>query len=188
MATGIRRRMTAAACMLAPLLLAGCAGGGGAPAADAAEETAQAGDVERHLAAARIERLKARYFRCLDTKDWACLETLFTPDAQAVYNVEGSGDLGTPDDPVTGPVAIAAFIRRGVEHLVTVHHGHMPEIEITSPTTATGVWAMEDILQTPGGENTLQGWGHYHETYERIDGRWLIRTLRLTRLRVDRAE
>ena len=180
--------MTAAACMLVPLLLAGCVGGGGAPAADAVEETAQASDIERHLAAAEIGRLKARYFRCLDTKDWACLETLFTPDAQAVYNVEGSGDLGTPDNPVTGPVAIAAFIRRGVEHLVTVHHGHMPEIEVTSPSTATGIWAMEDILQTPGGENTLQGWGHYHETYERIDGRWLIRTLRLTRLRVDRAE
>jgi hypothetical protein len=64
----------------------------------------------------------------------------------------------------------------------------MPEIDITSPTTATGIWAMEDILQIPGGENRVQGWGHYHETYERIDGRWRIKTLRLTRLRVDRAE
>ena len=64
----------------------------------------------------------------------------------------------------------------------------MPEIEITSPTTATGIWAMLDILQEPGGENLVHGWGHYHETYERIDGRWYIKTLRLTRLRVDRAE
>ena len=146
------------------------------------------GDVERLLAIEEIGRLKASYFRCLDTNDWACIETLFAPDGTAVYNVEGSGDLGTPDNPVTGPVAIAAFIQRGVEHLTTVHHGHMPEIEITSPTTATGIWAMEDILQIPGGENTLQGWGHYYETYERIDGRWHIKTLRLTRLRVDRAE
>ena len=146
------------------------------------------GDVERLLAIEEIGRLKASYFRCLDTNDWACIETLFAPDGTAVYNVEGSGDLGTLDNPVTGPVAIAAFIQRGVEHLTTVHHGHMPEIEITSPTTATGIWAMEDILQIPGGENTLQGWGHYYETYERIDGRWHIKTLRLTRLRVDRAE
>ena len=146
------------------------------------------GDVERLLAIEEIGRLKASYFRCLDTNDWACIETLFAPDGTAVYNVEGSGDLGTPDNPVTGPVAIAAFIQRGVEHLTTVHHGHMPEIEITSSTTATGIWAMEDILQIPGGENTLHGWGHYYETYERIDGRWYIMTLRLTRLRVDRAE
>ena len=145
-------------------------------------------DVERLLAIEEIGRLKASYFRCLDTNDWACIETLFTPDGQAVYNTEGSGDLGTPDNPVTGPQAIAAFIQRGVEHLTTVHHGHMPEIEITSPTTATGIWAMMDILQIPDGENTLEGWGHYHETYERIDGRWHIKTLRLTRLRVDRTE
>ena len=145
-------------------------------------------DVERLLAIEEIGRLKASYFRCLDTNDWACIETLFAPDGTAVYNVEGSGDLGTPDNPVTGPANIAAFIQNGVEHLTTVHHGHMPEIEITSPTTATGIWAMMDILQIPDGENTLVGWGHYHETYERIDGRWRIKTLRLTRLRVDRAE
>ena len=146
------------------------------------------GDLERLLAIEEIGRLKASYFRCVDTNDWACIETLFAPDASVVYNVEGSGDPGTPDNPLTGPAAITAFIRRGVEHLTTVHHGHMPEIEITSPTTATGIWAMEDTLQIPGGETTLQGWGHYHETYERIDGRWYIKTLRLTRLRVDRAE
>ena len=145
-------------------------------------------DIERLLAIEEIGRLKASYFRCLDTNDWACIETLFAPDGTAVYNVEGSGDLGTPDNPVTGPANIAAFIQNGVEHLTTVHHGHMPEIEITSPTTATGIWAMMDILQIPDGENTLVGWGHYHETYERIDGRWRIKSLRLTRLRVDRAE
>jgi hypothetical protein len=32
-----------------------------------------------------------------------------------------------------------------------------------------------------------QGWGHYEEEYQRCaDGRWRIRRLRLTRLRVDR--
>lgn len=173
--------------LLAALLLS-AACGAQPDAAATGEADEGMGDLQRLLAIEEISRLKASYFRCLDTNDWACLETLFTPDGQAVYNVEGSGDLGTPDNPVTGPVAIAAFIQRGVEHLTTVHHGHMSEIEITSPTTATGIWAMEDILQIPDGENTLQGWGHYYETYERIDGKWLIKTLRLTRLRVDRTE
>lgn len=46
---------------------------------------------------------------------------------------------------------------------------------------------MEDILHTPEDSvNVVHGFGHYHETYERIDGEWRINTLRLTRLRVDR--
>ena len=186
-AGGVRLALLAAALLAAVSLGAACAARPDAAAGNQEEEAALS-DVERLLAIEEIGRLKASYFRCLDTKDWACIATLFTSDATAVYNVEGSGDLATPDNPVTGNEAIAAFIQRAVEHLVTIHHGHMPEIEITSPTTATGIWAMLDILQEPGGENLVHGWGHYHETYERIDGRWYIKTLRLTRLRVDRAE
>ncbi len=186
-AGGVRLALLAAALLAAVSLGGACAARPDAAAGNQGEEAALS-DVERLLAIEEIGRLKARYFRCLDTKDWACIATLFTSDATAVYNVEGSGDLATPDNPVTGNEAIAAFIQRAVEHLVTIHHGHMPEIEITSPSTATGIWAMLDILQEPGGENLVHGWGHYHETYERIDGRWYIKTLRLTRLRVDRAE
>ena len=73
--------------------------------------------------------------------------------------------------------------------VVTVHHGHMPEIEITSPTTARGVWAMQDFLQMPEGSplgmKSMTGWGHYTETYELVDGEWMIKTLVLTRLRRD---
>jgi hypothetical protein len=31
----------------------------------------------------------------------------------------------------------------------------------------------------------LKGYGHYHETYEKIDGRWYIMGSKLTRLRED---
>ena len=31
----------------------------------------------------------------------------------------------------------------------------------------------------------LRGYGHYDETYEKIDGRWLITSSTLTRLRED---
>ena len=43
----------------------------------------------------------------------------------------------------------APFIAKLVPMLtpvVTVHHGHMPEIEVHSSTSASGVWAMEDKL------------------------------------------
>jgi hypothetical protein len=63
----------------------------------------------------------------------------------------------------------------------------MPEIEITSPTTARGIWAMQDFLKWPEGSpmKSLVGWGHYTETYELVDGEWKIKTLVLTRLRRD---
>ena len=34
-------------------------------------------------------------------------------------------------------------------------------------------------------EPTIGNVGHYHETYEKTDGEWRIKTLRLTRLRMD---
>jgi hypothetical protein len=63
----------------------------------------------------------------------------------------------------------------------------MPEIELTSPKTAKGVWAMEDVLRWPDGAaiKTLHGYGHYHETYTRTAQGWLIQSSRLSRLRVD---
>lgn len=70
-----------------------------------------------------------------------------------------------------------------------MHHGHCPEIEITSDRTATGIWAMEDMLRWGPESNTpgqaLHGFGHYHETYSKVNGRWIIQTMKLTRLRVD---
>ena len=43
-----------------------------------------------------------------------------------------------------------AFLEPVLQDVVTVHHGHMPEIELTSPTTARGIWAMEDMLRYAG--------------------------------------
>jgi hypothetical protein len=31
----------------------------------------------------------------------------------------------------------------------------------------------------------MHGYGHYHETYEKVDGRWRIKSSKLTRLRED---
>ena len=39
---------------------------------------------------------------------------------------------------------------------------------------------MEDLLFFPDG-NRLHGAGHYHETYEKRDDRWLITSLHLSR-------
>jgi hypothetical protein len=147
-------------------------------------------DAEDLIAVEEIKALKARYFRCMDTKDWDGFGDQFTVDAA----LDVSGEMRASNDAnsenggfVRGRSAIVAFVRGAIGPVTTVHHGHMPEIEILSPTTATGVWAMEDKLRWPEGSpiRSLHGYGHYHETYEKADGRWRIALLELTRLRVD---
>ena len=76
------------------------------------------------------------------------------------------------------------MLRIRLAEAVTVHHGHMPEIMLTGPDTARGIWAMEDVVEFPDGHK-LSGFGHYHETYVRVGSDWRIATLHLTRLRVD---
>jgi uncharacterized protein (TIGR02246 family) len=139
--------------------------------------------LERLAAIEQIKALKARYFRCLDTKDWDGFAGVFAPDAV----MDMSGETGGAGGVTRGPNEIVAFVRAAVEAVETVHHGHTPEIDVTSPTTATGTWAMEDMLRWPEGGplRSLHGYGHYHETYERVAGQWYIKTLTLTRLRVD---
>ena len=139
-------------------------------------------DLDRLSAIEAIKQLKARYFRCLDTKDWDGFRDVFAPDAEMDMRGE-AGDAGL----VNGNQAIADFVRGAVDEVVTVHHGHMPEIELTTPDTARGIWAMEDVLQWPAGGamSAMHGWGHYHETYVRLGGEWRIQTLTLSRLRVD---
>jgi SnoaL-like domain len=124
-----------------------------------------------------IEQLKARYFRTMDTKDWVGMRNVFADGVIMDTTASGGGVISGADD-------FMAYLRDLLGDVVTVHHGHTPEIELTSATTATGVWAMEDMLRWPDGSE-LHGYGHYHETYEKIDGEWRIATSTLTRLRMD---
>ena len=135
----------------------------------------------RLVAIEEIKQLKARYFRCMDTRRWDDMALVFARDAH----------LDTDGFTADGRDGIIAFLQRVLRDARTVHHGHMPEITITSATTARGIWAMFDYVEfvsadpsdtTPRG---LYGYGHYEEEYVVEDQAWRIATLRLTRLRVD---
>jgi hypothetical protein len=144
-------------------------------------------DAEKLLAIMEIQMLKARYFRTMDTKDWKGLEAVFAPDVVADFR-ESAG--GSDESMLThGAAPYLAKLAPILERITTVHHGHMPEIEIHSPTTASGVWAMEDKLWVQEGASLpfrfMHGYGHYHETYVRLEGGWRIQNIRLSRLRLD---
>jgi SnoaL-like domain len=128
-----------------------------------------------------IKQLKARYFRTLDTKDWAGFRDVLADDVR----IDTTQDAG--GEPSVGADAFIPRLLEAIGSAITVHHGHMAEIEITSPTTACGVWAMEDLIRWPQGFPVagMHGWGHYRETYVKQDGAWRIASLTLTRLRVD---
>jgi SnoaL-like domain len=126
-----------------------------------------------------IKQLKARYCRYLDDKDWDQWRRLFDDDFAS--DIAGVGGRQT-----TGADAFVAYTRRSIGRPSqrTVHQVHAPEITLTSATTAKGVWALNDVVRLAPAV-TLHGYGHYHETYEKRDGHWRIKTSRLTRLRED---
>lgn len=124
-----------------------------------------------------IKQLKAQYCRYLDTKRWDDWRQLFTDDFVSDTSPSGGKRIAGADD-------FVAFVRQTLGKQPTVHQIHAPEITLTSPTTATGVWALEDVVRLAPGVN-LNGYGHYHETYAKVDGRWLIKASTLTRLRED---
>jgi hypothetical protein len=144
---------------------------------------------DKLMAIEQIHQLKARYFRCVDAKDWECFYGVFSPDI--------SFKLGKNEwhghDGMVKLMTDAGFYDR----VKSTHHGFNPEIEILSPTTAKGIWSMEDYIYYPAGlepksdkealkpGQTLHGFGHYHETYVKIKGKWYIQSEELTRTRED---
>jgi hypothetical protein len=145
-----------------------------------------------------IKQLKARYVRCLDTRDWDGLRAAFTPDA-------------TFSSPVTkgARIDLDTFIERiRVNPIVlgSMHQVYLPEIELREDGTAEGVWAMSSIHPPedfsehwPGvvagrGEHSdeyadllrrlfsresfvFQSYGYYREEYRRTDAGWRIEAL-----------
>lgn len=132
-----------------------------------------------------IRQLKARYFRLLDFQDWPAYCALFTDDGvlevESLRRRDDTGAALTRKE--TGPAAIGAWISTVLDGAVTVHHGHMPDIDVISADCATAIWAMEDLVQWH--DRAIQGFGHYHDVYKRVGGVWKIAESRLTRLRVD---
>jgi uncharacterized protein (TIGR02246 family) len=115
-----------------------------------------------------IKRLKYKYMRCLDQKRWDEMAECFTEDAVAEYS---GGKYG-----FEGRDAILAFFRAamGKPSFLSSHRVHHPEIDLTGPTTATGTWALEDVVIDATRDFSLRGAAFYTDAYAKADGRWRI--------------
>jgi hypothetical protein len=127
----------------------------------------------------QIKQLKARYFRFMDTRNWEEHRTSFTEDCRHLGYQGEDSVIDRYEDYV-------AMLRDAIEPGRSVHHGHTPEITLTSPTEATGIWAMMDYVEREGqNPRKIIGYGHYFETYRKEASGWKISSKRLVRLRVD---
>src|SRR5690606_4110189 len=136
---------------------------------------------DRLVAIDAIRQVRARFARALDTKQWQVLHDCLTTDC----HFDCTEEEGV-SEPWIGADAIVRNISQALAVAVTVHHAHTAEIELLAPDTATGVWAMQDLLRFPGEPPVnVVGFGHYHEEYRTIGEDWPIARYRLTRLRVD---
>jgi hypothetical protein len=123
------------------------------------------------VALEEIKRLKHRYLRCVDTKDWAGLADTLTVDATAAY---GTPAYGRPLH-FAGRAALVDFLRNKLgPDMVTTHFATQPEIDVDGDV-ATGVWAFQDTVIATGYRVVIVGAAFYEDRYTRdADGRWRI--------------
>lgn len=125
-----------------------------------------------------IKQLKYRYMRSVDSRLFDLLENCLAPDATSSYG-DGQYSFESRD-------AIVEFLRNVLTpESVTLHTAHHPEIQLTSDTTATGTWVLEDwVLGTTTGSK-LHGAAYYHDEYVKIDGEWKIQSTGYQRILED---
>lgn len=117
-----------------------------------------------------IKRLKYKYFRCLDTKQWDKLAECFVPDATTAFGDGKYRFQGVP--------AIIRFFQKGLgaDPVSAIHHGHCPEIDISSDTTARGTWALYGHRIDRLEKTAYSHGAYYHDEYVKVEGQWKIKS------------
>ncbi|PRX50165.1 SnoaL-like protein [Prauserella shujinwangii] len=118
-----------------------------------------------------IKRVKYRYLRCVDLKQWDELAGTLAPDATADY---GTPTYGEPLR-LSGRDEIVGFLRDKLgPEIITVHQAGQPEIDVEGDT-ATGTWCFEDTVIATEHRVLIKGAAFYEDRYVRgSDGRWRI--------------
>ncbi|QBR02568.1 nuclear transport factor 2 family protein [Paraburkholderia pallida] len=115
-----------------------------------------------------IRQLKYRYFRAVDTHDWALLAQCLSEDCRARLN-GGQYAFDGRDAYVT---TLQALLDRPT--FLTMHHGHHPELELLAADYARGTWYLEDHAIDLEHNTLLHGAAFYEDEYVKRDGVWLI--------------
>jgi ketosteroid isomerase-like protein len=117
-----------------------------------------------------IKQLKASYCYLIDDGEIDRLMERFTSDA-----VWDGGPMGRFE----GREAIREFLKALPSQLSFALHWVLnPRIEIDGDA-ARGTWYLVEPCTAARGERAIWGAGRYEERYERVDGEWRFREVRL---------
>lgn len=134
--------------------------------------------IARLEAIEEIRALKAKYCRCVDTKDWEGFASIFTDDLVIDFG-ESTSLPQTKDE-------FVASAARHFEKNRSVHQVHNGEVEFIDPAHARAIWPMYDLVEKTAADSEYvshTGWGHYNEEYRKQGGHWLCCRTQLTRIK-----
>jgi hypothetical protein len=114
-----------------------------------------------------IERVKYRYLRALDTKDWEAFADTLTEDVTGDYG--GRLHFTNRDE-------LVDYMRSSIgPGVITEHHVTHPEITVDGDD-ATAMWYLQDRVIATEFNFMLIGAAFYHDTYRRTPDGWKIST------------
>ncbi|MEU3985340.1 nuclear transport factor 2 family protein [Streptomyces sp. NPDC026672] len=150
-------------------------------------------DLDRLIVTDEVRQLMAQYVYHADHKEFDKLARLFAPTATfSIYDAKGALVLE-----MTGPRQIEEIITSSVGASSAVHHLFSFVTDVHSPTSASSVINMEDMIDPPEGEapdapleegrpfRSMHGYGHYRGEFAKADGVWRIQKFAQTRIKVD---
>ncbi|MEH6580456.1 MAG: nuclear transport factor 2 family protein [Halioglobus sp.] len=115
-----------------------------------------------------IRKLKARYFHACDTKQPERVRECFaTGEIDLRY-----GRIGSYTD---REELVAVFSELAChDHIVEMHHGQNPQIEIVDENNATAIWGLYYYLIDTRQNTVTQLAGFYDDAYTRVGGEWTM--------------
>ncbi len=115
-----------------------------------------------------IRALKARYLACCDAKDPAGMRACFVDGPVKI----DYGAVGVFDN---ADAVVAIFQQIGCHpHMVEMHHGVNPQIEITGEATAKARWGLHYQLINTNDKTLTQLGAYYDDEYRKTVQGWKI--------------
>lgn len=117
-----------------------------------------------------IKRLKYRYLRALDTKNWDAFADTLTDDVVGDYGSSMGKELR-----FTNRTDLVEFMRTAMPAGVITEHrvGH-PEITLDDSDEAEGRWYLQDRVIVPEHNFMLWGAAFYQDRYRKTADGWKI--------------
>lgn len=122
-----------------------------------------------------IKSLKARYWHCCDRKDVDGVRDCFV-DGPVEIHYDGPVGLVNHRD---GLYQIFKDVACNT-HIVEMHHGGPPSIEVRLPDEASGRWGLVYHLTNTEARTISVVGGYYDDEYRRTRDGWLISKARFT--------